>query len=221
MSSSTKIRFNYDKALDHVNKRKWELLETFNKIAAETFGESIQCKGVGCIGCCYQMVAAHLFEGVTIAKNLLKRKRLRELAATIRKGGEQTDIYDGLPIGVKADGTKSVTAQWMAREERCTLLNSDDKCIVYGVRPVACAAYMVVTDPKLCYPPPKQEVCSIDSTQVVNVTFELDRWFITQIFGEDLGLPAIYPLGQAVTIGALLLTDGPNAVGIKAAEIES
>ena len=90
----------------------------------------------------------------------------------------------------------------------CALLDENHKCVIYGLRPAACATYFVLSDPKLCYPPTKSKVSAVNNLSVTKALLDLDAWFMSRILDIQLPVVLAFPLGYSVAMGAVILTKG-------------
>lgn len=93
----------------------------------------------GCHECCHLRAVIADMEAQALVQHVRERQgdealeRLRlACAEQLRRFGHLTD------------------REWFARGVRCVFLGEDGGCTVYEMRPVACRAHLVASDPRLC-----------------------------------------------------------------------
>ena len=200
----------------HVEKKK--AIKKWSGLVSRK--RKIACDGCRDAHCCYQMVVAHMFEGVLLANHLMEKGQLNTLEEISEHGRDQGEMlmragYGGSLIG-SIDPIKRTAEEWFDRHIPCPFLK-DNLCQIYTLRPLSCAAYLVVDDgsdpgpPQICGPPTKQTVPTADPQGLVEYFTLEDSAFIAEITNSpDRMLVTPVPFGTAVFYGALILTQGPE-----------
>ncbi len=108
--------------------------QAFNKVAVK-FPHEFKCK-IGCCDCCHAAFDISLIEAVTIKKafNILGKKTKKYC---IKRAKEASELWEQA-IEKKADLSRVRIP--------CPLLNRDNECILYKLRPVNCRSYGVPTE---------------------------------------------------------------------------
>jgi Fe-S-cluster containining protein len=205
--------------------RKWA-----RRAAKEHKLACLKCKASAC---CYQFVIAHIFEGVMIANWLIHNRRddlgKKLFVEAVKQGKVQGQMlkndgfYDGDTVEESCNNWSKTSAatstRWFDQQIPCAFLH-EGKCIIYGLRPTACATYYVVNHPEMIEPAPG--ICGPPSGKMVpcsnnmgpsEYSIGLDGQFIASLQHMD-GIPIAppVPLGTAVFYGMELLTKGPRAL---------
>ncbi|MFZ5632340.1 MAG: YkgJ family cysteine cluster protein [Bacillota bacterium] len=111
----------------------------------KNYGPDMKC-GIGCADCCHSVFGLFLIESVYINYHFhkLDRKARREAASRLdRADRDLLEVEKRLQAYDHDPRLKSLA---MARERvRCPLLGSDDKCVLYGHRPITCRVYGIPT----------------------------------------------------------------------------
>lgn len=173
-------------------------------------GQRIQCRGIGCVGCCYQLVLAHIWEGALIARYLMETDQqdaiLMALQAAHRAGEFIGNDYT--PQAVKA-----AAEPYMDARIRCVFLAESGACQIYGLRPLACASYYVVSDPETCYLKGAVEVGVLNNQRIMDWGFDVEKWILEYLVGPGQAPFVIpMPIGAAISMGVRVLTDGAAAL---------
>lgn len=172
-------------------------------------GTKIQCRGIGCVGCCYQLVVAHLWEGMLIAKYLWDSGQ-EQLLLRAAEAGEKAGEFVGPDY--TPGQLKAATAPYLDARIPCVFLGADERCQIYGLRPAACASYFVVTDPERCYASSGTQVGMVNASQIIAWGFEAEGQLMDLLFPGAQPFVVPMPLGAAVAMGSQVLTDGPGAL---------
>jgi Fe-S-cluster containining protein len=205
--------------------RKWKKRASKeNKLAC------LKCRASAC---CYQFVIAHLYEGVMIAnwlihnrKDDIGKKLFVEIAQQGKVQGQMLKsdgFYDGDTIEESCTNWSKTSAatstRWFDQQIPCAFLQ-EGRCIIYGLRPTACATYFVVNHPdmleptpQLCGPPSGKMVPCANNTAPSEYSIGLDGQYIASVLRHDeIFIAPPVPLGTAVYYGMELLTKGPKAL---------
>lgn len=203
-----------------IQSHKKKILKVFNEVVYKKEKYRITCKGIGCYGCCYQAIGTFFCEGLVIAERLFRHGMKDVLIKLIRQGDKQWELFGEQPFGLDPESNKRAFAEWLNRAEPCALFDETSKrCILYGLRPIACASYYVCTDPEICYPPSGQSVLALNNVKVFDCMSEVDRQFMHDMLGFDRGPVALlYPLGTAVCMAAAYLMD--ESKGLRLSYVE-
>jgi len=196
MTSKDLLRF-----LRQAKEARRKALQRWNRQVVN--GYRISCRP-GCDWCCYQIVAAGLWEGALLANYLIQTKQNKLLEAVMRQGEEQAELYTELSHTEAAD-------VWFVKQEPCAFLQ-DHRCAVYALRPTACAAHCVVSPAADCAPPTGKMVAGLDSEEPTVTSLLIDADLLRLMFGEDQAVAQPQPLGRVVALGAQLLLKGPGAI---------
>lgn len=100
----------------------------------------ISCKK-NCWGCCTIFTGATLPEGVAMAQWLLEPAQAEMLQQFKRELGSHLALYKKVGYDISA---------YFQLYQRCIFLSQKGACKAYEARPLACRAYLVKSDPKLC-----------------------------------------------------------------------
>lgn len=168
----------------------------------------ISCDSCTVGHCCKQLVLGCLFEGVLIAKELLDRDDFATLKALEKQAEEQYKMLE------QTQDWETFTRMWFDQDRYCPLIQ-EGRCTVYGVRPVTCSAYYVVTDPGLCAPPTGGRVIgTINAHKELLQVMAIDGKFASKVMGTEEDLVVAQPilLGSAVGMGFKLLANGPESL---------
>lgn len=170
-------------------------------------GERIRCRGRGCDGCCYQMTLASVWEGALIAHYLIQSGRL-DLMRKAEAAGQEA--LEAIGPAYSPETITVATGPWLDKRIPCPFLE-DGACLVYGLRPVACSSYLVITPPELCSAPSGTEVCAGDNNGPLAWGLEVERRIVKDLLKlqEDKFVVVPLPLGHAVHIGGSVLVNGP------------
>jgi Fe-S-cluster containining protein len=84
----------------------------------------------GCAFCCYSRVEIHPLEALAVARYLQRTKSPDQLAAIVQRLRERVRVMRPMTVD-----------QWKHTTIACALLNEDQTCGVYAVRPLACRCY--------------------------------------------------------------------------------
>lgn len=99
---------------------------------------TLSCKP-GCSYCCYMITAVNVFEGMLLAREVLKTKGWVNIAKACRE------------IVLKEEETGYNRGAYFQKRIPCPLLNTDTKlCQFYAARPAACRLHAATSDPILC-----------------------------------------------------------------------
>lgn len=196
-------------ALRYAKRSRAKLIRKFTRhISANApKGERITCRGKGCNGCCYQLVMASAWEGALIAQHLSETGKDGLLRSVIDLGmATAKEIKD--PTNAKS--VSSAAVRYFSKGIPCPFLD-DGACSIYGLRPVSCSSYAVVSDPKNCFPPEVNGVRIVDNSQVAIWAMGVDREIAREIYGiEDKNFCITpMPLGYAIATGGLMLAGRP------------
>jgi Fe-S-cluster containining protein len=144
---------------EYIKKKKNILLlveESQAKKAAEA-GKSISCQ-LGCTFCCSQCISASIQECEAIVYYLYQNEKLlhkflgayQKWRAITREKG---DLFNKINAGwdVEADSESELIKKYYLQDIQCPFLNNGS-CIIYEVRPYACAALSSVSPPDWCRP---------------------------------------------------------------------
>lgn len=122
--------------------------ETFQKMKA-THPEQVRCR-IGCSDCCYALFDLYLVEALYINHHFNRRFTGEERDAFLEKANKidrrihqiKRDAFRRHEAGEAA----AVLLDEMARRHvRCPLLNADNACALYDVRPITCRFYGIPT----------------------------------------------------------------------------
>jgi len=190
--------------------KRQRFVREFNRGACK--GRSISCSSCSEPWCCYQIVAAGLFEGAIIADHLLKTGQEELFVKAAQQGTEQLEQY---PDGYRVDDPEAnsqASEAWFNRREPCAFL-AEGRCAIYQQRPIACSCYWAITPPEQCAPPSGKEVAVVNYSPAMAWGIQIDTAFARAV-GLDDGqvMVAQVPLGYAVRLGFRLLTEGPEAL---------
>lgn len=112
------------------------------------FNPYYSCK-VGCSYCCYPYVGASMIESklakIYIENNIsenLQRLFFRKICR------HKNDYLSPRETGGTDAGR--LQAEYFAKQIPCPFLSENNACLVYSVRPLACRALAVISDPKEC-----------------------------------------------------------------------
>lgn len=157
----------------------------------------ISCGGIGCIGCCHQLVLVALPEAILIAERLLTEPRLLEEFGPAL--AQQADYLE-TPVSHSR-------ANYFDRAIPCALLRNG-ACAIYNERPSACRYLFVCSPAANCQPG------ALDS-KVAQVDLRQAQDFIVSEslrISKQARLPLlILPLQQAIGAAIVLLRDGRTA----------
>ncbi len=116
----------------------------------------IQCKR-GCNACCRMAIAVTMPEAVAIVSKF--PDVVREVTSTLEAHADRiVDItMQHAPEVLRAGGTKlsreqnaSICDAWWREQLACAFLGADGDCRIYEARPLACRAYLVVSESSKC-----------------------------------------------------------------------
>lgn len=114
------------------------LMEAAQQAAAvKVTNPKVSCKS-GCSACCRRYVPITLAEAIVIVDFLKATKKWDRVASAATK------LRDACA------GTKPLS--WFKIGLVCPVLNQDNMCDAYQVRPVACSAHFVTSAPETCSP---------------------------------------------------------------------
>jgi Fe-S-cluster containining protein len=179
---------------------------------ADKFDGRLSCRGIGCIGCCYQMPACGLFEGALIADYLIRSSQFELLAALEEQGRRQYALAGYNPQRLLAEND-AISGAWLDQAEPCALLDPETKqCRAYSLRPTTCSTYFSVTPAELCGPPSGRMVGCLDNRAAMAVMMEIDKFFSVAIGLPAQGVVLPLPLGRMVQLGAGVLMHGPDCL---------
>lgn len=127
-----------------------EVDSVFNRVA-DMHGDCITCK-TGCSDCCHALFDLSFIEALYLNHKFLERYPFGEERSKIVEAANAADrkayktkrqLYRESMKGT--DSRELLEA--MAKERiRCPLLNDEDKCIMYDVRPITCRLYGIPTN---------------------------------------------------------------------------
>jgi len=190
------------------NKRRRFVREFNTKVQKRNRGK-ITCASCEHPWCCYQLVAAGLFEGAIIADHLMRTKQEELFVAAAQQGTEQFELMADLPLD-DAEGRSLVSEQWFDSRQPCAFLK-EGRCSIYQQRPLTCSCYWVISPAADCGPPSGKDIWAVNHTAPVGWGISLDSAFAKAVLGED-DLVAQMPLGYAVRLGFRLLTEGGRSL---------
>jgi len=174
-------------------------------------GAKVQCRGKGCVGCCYQFVLAGIWEGALIAHYLLHTEGSHELIQECARAGDEQ--LERVGPEYTPDAINAVTGPWLDERHPCVFLK-DGVCEIYALRPIACSSYVVISDPEVCAAGSGAEVCAGDNASCLAWRLEVDRRLVSELLSikrDDVVVMPL-PLPRAVTLGSQLLLEGPEAL---------
>lgn len=180
------------------------MIRRFRRMANQN--AKIRCRGGGCDGCCYQLVMASAWEGALIARYLTETGQDDLCDAVIDQGFKIVNRY--FPDSqITTENNEEACVDWYNQRNPCLFL-SDRKCVIYGLRPIACSSYLVTSDPALCYAAAVAEVVVVDPTPVFAWVHEVERRLIAMLTGrgpEEKFVVSAAPLGYAIAAGLFVL----------------
>lgn len=144
-------------------------------------------------GCCYMSVSALMFEGLPVARKLIKQ------------GKHETSLSNELhTVG---DAMEKVTMEeWFATETPCVFLTEDQKCSIYDVRPSACRHHVVFSPPKRCAPPISHPTLQFGSSQELTTAFGWNIAIAQSFFGfQDIEKTGVMLVGSFPKVVARIL----------------
>lgn len=185
------------------NIRRW-------KAGIKSTGETIQCRGIGCNACCYQLPLASFWEGALIAAHILRLDEAERNArvARLQDNWERTASLIGRPATPQA--IDDATGPYFEKRIGCPFLDGD-RCGIYALRPTACASYFVTSDPELCASAPMTKVLIPNTMAIRMWAAQIDEIVIGRAISGK-GSIIIVPLSRAVIFGMSVLTNGPNTL---------
>jgi Fe-S-cluster containining protein len=153
---------------------------------------------VGCDWCCYQLVMAGLYEGTMLAFYLALDGQMDRLEAFIDQGEEQEALLCSY-------GPDDAATVWFDRQVACPLLH-DHRCVLYPMRPMACATYCVVSPSENCQPPSGKMVAAVNAMLPITSNLLLDGQFLVMLEGCGVPVDGHGPAGVSLPLGAQVAT---------------
>lgn len=157
------------------------------------------CTGT-CYGCCKQIVAMHLFEGIVLAQHLRENRTPEELEAITQRSEESYAQW--LAVDMDRD-------RFFRLNRKCALLDENNRCMGYEARPISCRGYAVVSEPYKCEPD-WHDIVSVIGHQQFDA-----QWILTVAAQfpmlHDLR-QTMLPLQKALACGMALLKGGEPAL---------
>jgi Fe-S-cluster containining protein len=163
-------------------------------------GRRAACPGCGLGHCCYQPVLTTFVEALAVARALTAAGRAtRSFRRALRRAGEKQERT--LLVGRESE-----------RMSRCPLLDRQNRCTVYAVRPTSCRTYIVFDGRDACRPYAEREdgerpmVAVVDNGAPVATSIQ-----VAMTAAAGLGWPRdIYVRGLPLQVAAWLDADvGP------------
>ena len=144
-------------------------------------------------GCCYLSVSALMFEGLPIARQLIREGR--------DSPGLRNQLHD---VG---DAMEKVTQnEWFEKETPCVFLTDEQKCSIYAVRPSACRHHVVFSPPDRCSPPKGKPTLQFGSEQELTTAFNWNIAIAESFFGfEDPTKTGVMVVGSLPKVVARIL----------------
>jgi Fe-S-cluster containining protein len=203
------------KLVKQVRDKRRRFVREFNAVAARMAprkGRAISCSSCVEPWCCYQIVAAGLFEGAIIADHLLRTKQEDLFRRVAEQGAEQLGLYPGGRVSTDQEANDAAGSAWFNRREPCAFLR-DGRCTIYQRRPIACSCYWAVTPAEQCAPPSGKDVATVNHSIAIAWRVSADTVFARAAgMGNGETLVVQLPLGYAVRLGFRLLTEGPESL---------
>jgi Fe-S-cluster containining protein len=123
-------------------------------------------------GCCSQSVSALMFEGLPIARQL------------IREGRDSQALRNQLhEVGDAME--KHTQGEWFDKATPCVFLTEEQKCSIYAVRPSACRHHVVFSPPERCSPPKGKPTLMFGSEKELTTAFNWNMAVAEQFFGFE------------------------------------
>ncbi len=158
-----------------------ELYQEYQQAVVAHSGYRMECRSGCYICCCHWADDIYSFEAEILTRHLLTlpaavRKRIisdarrsvrqyREIKK--RKAGELTEEdFEGM--SEEWDPEEIVLNEFYRLKSRCPLLDEDNRCMVYSLRPLTCRAYINLGNAALC--PPEM----INENDTVTYILDLD-----------------------------------------------
>lgn len=127
--------FNFNSSIQQI---KLNLLNVHNEVQKRRLNDhQITCIP-GCSHCCNRLISVLTSEALIIYESIKKHELWNSIHEKLK---EQSEIIK------KINGNQ---LSWYYTNTPCALL-SDNKCIVYPVRPVMCSVHHVISNPKSCH----------------------------------------------------------------------
>lgn len=134
--------------------KSYELLvgqveDTFKRVAKE-FPVEVRC-GLGCSDCCFALFDMSLVESIYIKhqfdqrfkgndrSNIIERANTADRAVHKLKKKAYQAIENGEP-------EEKIITQMSQERVRCPMLDDNDQCLIYDVRPITCRLYGIPTE---------------------------------------------------------------------------
>jgi Fe-S-cluster containining protein len=145
--------------------RAMELYDEYQRLTVAASGYPLSC-GRGCwICCCHYPEDVYSFEAEIIAHSLAqfpreKRERVKELCARAVDEIERLRpiVADRILLAAETAAPEEVDPEevllnsYYQLNNRCPLLDANNRCSIYSLRPLTCRAYINLGDPAACSP---------------------------------------------------------------------
>jgi Fe-S-cluster containining protein len=183
-SVGTRVR----RVRDSLRKIRLPVYDEASKLEAK-----VSCRR-GCTHCCHQVVGVSLAEAVV----LLEEVDLSWWANNRSEVERRARLW--------LDGMTSEA--WFVTRTPCVFLDGTD-CSVYSVRPITCAAYAVVTDPKMCSADyPGATIGYVDMSDVA-----LPASALALRLAKDVAMPqGVMPMSVALVLARRFMAGDRTAV---------
>jgi Fe-S-cluster containining protein len=134
--------------------KSYELLvgqveETFKRVSKEFSGE-VRC-GLGCSDCCFALFDMSLVESIYIKHQFDQRFAGNDRSKIIERANKadravhkiKRKAYKSLENG---ESEEKIIARMALERVRCPMLDDQDQCLIYDIRPITCRLYGIPTE---------------------------------------------------------------------------
>lgn len=142
-----------------------ELFGDYLRAVVTGSGYQPACRAGCSICCCHWADDVYSFEAAIIAQAVRARgpavvdavvracrRSLEEYRRVHAAAMERLTAGEYEELGADLDPDEVVLNSFYQLKSRCPLLDDDDRCMVYELRPLTCRAYVNLGDPSLCPP---------------------------------------------------------------------
>ncbi len=156
----------------------------------------------GCSYCCYPYVGTSMLESRLARKHILSAFGVEMRDTFFRKIFEHKDEYLSL-AGAGGVIDRRLQEEYFAKQITCPFLSDKDTCLIYPVRPLACRALAVISDP---------EECRLDRVKEHFVPFGINGHAVKAVLALSR---KVYGAGAEVKHFPAWFVDGFGTIGIE------
>lgn len=156
----------------------------------------------GCSYCCYPYVGTSMIESRLVGEHIESAFSVEMRDAFFRKICKHKDEFLSL-AGAGGVIDRRLQEEYFAKQIPCPFLSDKDTCLIYPVRPLACRALAVISDP---------EECRLDRVKEHFVPFGINGYAVKAVLAISR---KVYGAGVEVKHFPAWFVDGFGTIGIE------